>query len=146
MTRPRFLYAVLPALLLASGCSSVTEPEVTLWEGNVTAVAPATVTGVVAAVSQFGRTQISIQIRQAEDGGNYAWRVETGSCQNPGTLQGGAALYPLLVVTGPALTADADATIPGQFSSGGAYIARVIQLGEVGAETVVACGSLLETS
>lgn len=145
MTRPRFLYAALPALLLAWACSSVTEPEITLWEGNVMPVAPATVNGDVAAVSQFGRTQISIRIRQAEDGGNYAWRVETGSCQDPGTLQGGAALYPLLVA-GPTFTAEADATIPGQFSGGGSYIARVIQLGEVGAETVVACGSLLETS
>lgn len=145
MTRPRFLYAAIPTLLLAMGCSSVTEPEITLWEGNVLAVAPATVTGVVAAVSQFGRTQISIQIRLAEDGANYAWRVETGSCQNPGTLQGGVALYPILVA-GPTLTAEADATVPGQFSSGGAYIARVIQLGDGGAETLVACGSLLETS
>lgn len=146
MNRLRLLYAALSALLLASAaCSDVTAPRTTLWEGNLSPTAPATVSGVAAAVSQFGRTLVSIQVRQATEGVSYRWGVYAGTCASPGALQGGAALYPVLA-PGPTMTAEAEASLPGEFRSGGQYMAEVLALGEGGSEVRVACGTLLETS
>ena len=132
----------IPLFLLAGGlawaCSSSTAPLFTQWEGNLVPIPPATVEGRAAAVTQFGRTEISIQITDAEPGVSYGWRVDTGSCQNPGILQGGDASYPGLT-PGPGGTATANAILSALFPATGAYAARVF-LEE--SEKVVACGEL----
>jgi hypothetical protein len=129
--------------LLLGACSSATEPTVTLWEGTLSPTVAGGITGTVAAVSQFGRTQVSVEIRQAEAGSSYGWRIESGSCQAPGQIQGGTAVYPPLE-PGEAGTASENAVIGRVFKSGSLLIARVYQTLQGGGEEVLACGSLQE--
>jgi hypothetical protein len=89
-------------------------------------------------VTQFGRTEVSIQITDGEPEVSYGWRVETGSCQNPGTIQGGDASYPGLT-PGPGGTAAANATLSEVFPAKGAFAVRVF-LRATG--RVVSCGEL----
>ena len=131
-------------LLLSAACSSATEPSAYLWEGNLQPVAPSAITGPVAAVAQGGRTRVSIEIRQAVAGQTYAWRLDEGTCPAGGEILGGVALYPSLVA-GVARGATAEASLPGQLSSGGRYAARVLGTGAA-ADVLVACADLALTS
>ncbi|MFO8173251.1 MAG: hypothetical protein R6T96_03140 [Longimicrobiales bacterium] len=130
-------------LLVLSACSSGTEPVATLWEGNLIPSTPGGLTGTVAAVSQFGRTLVSIQIRQAEAEETYGWRVESGSCQDPGQILGGEALYPPLV-TDQAGSAIQDTSLATLFRSGSFFAAVVFRQGQGGTEEILACGDLQE--
>ena len=123
---------------LAVACSSGTAPVFTQWEGDLIPVPPATVGGRAAAVTQFERTAVSIQITDGEPDVTYGWRVETGSCQNSGTIQGGAASYPRLT-PGAGGTATANATLSETFPAKGAFSVRVF-LDATG--KVVSCGEL----
>lgn len=135
----------LSLLLVAAGCSSGTEPSVTLWEATLAPLAPASVSGTAAAVAQAGKTRVSVEIRQAATGESYGWRMSSGTCAGEGSIVGGAALYPTLV-PGASRTAKAETAAPGQLSPGGSYAVRVFLAGSAGGGQVVACGALVETS
>ena len=134
----------LSLLLLAAGCSSGTGPDATLWEATLTPVAPATISGVAAAVAQARLTRVSVEIRQAVAGESYGWRVAQGTCAAEGAVVGGLALYPALA-PGSSRVAGADAVVPGQLDSGGAYAVRILHPAGTGGSQVVACGALVET-
>ncbi len=119
-------------------CSSSTGPLLTRWEGNLLPVFPSTVGGRVAAVTQFGRTEASIQIQEAEPEVTYGWRIDSGTCQEQGDLQGGTASYAPLT-PGAGGTATADAVLAEVFRAKDTFAARVF-LKESG--EVVACGVL----
>lgn len=137
-----------PILLLilagafVAACSSSTSPTFTQWEGDLAPIPPATVEGRAAAVTQFGRTEVSIQITEAEPEVSYGWRIDTGSCQGSGTIQGGDASYPGLT-PGAGGTATANAILPVIFPANGAFAVRVFL---DASERVVSCGELALTS
>lgn len=114
------------------------------WEGDLVPVLPATVGGQVAAVSQFGRTEASIQITDAEPNRTYSWRIDSGTCQGTGTVQGGPAAYPPLTAGGSG-TGSANAVLAGVFKPNQQFAARVLRADGAGAGEVVACGDLQET-
>ncbi len=126
-----------------SGCSSVTQPLFTRWEGNLEPVFPSAVSGQAAAVSQFDRTQASIQIERGEVGVTYRWHIESGDCQGNGQIQGGVAVYPQLVPN-EAGTAGGEATLSTVFEPASVLAARVFRVLEGGLEQVVACADLRE--
>jgi len=122
-------------------CSSSVEPILTRWEGELAPVPPGDIFGQFAAVSQFGRTQVSIAIQGMETGASYGWRIDSGNCHEDGTMQGGPTLYPPLVL-GEDASASADAVLPTVFRAENAYAARVFLSGEGGGEQITACGNL----
>ena len=124
-------------------CSSSTEPAVTLWEATLSPVLPGGLTGQVAAVTQFGRTEASIEIHQAETGQTYGWRIQSGTCQSAGVLQGGAAVYPILTPD-EAGNAGADVILSAVFRRRSTFAARVYQDLPGGGEEILACGDLVE--
>jgi hypothetical protein len=132
---------ILSGVLLMVACSSPTKVRVTKWEGTLVPTPPSMLTGQVAAVSQFGRTEISILLEDAEAGTSYGWRVESGDCQEDGLIQGGLAQYPFLVPAEGG-TGSAHTAIPGMFDPDGEYAARVFLPGDGGAEQVLACAEL----
>lgn len=142
--KSRFSAPSLRALLvlLAGGfsgaCSSSTAPVFTQWEGNLLPIPPATVGGQVAAVTQYGHTDAAIQIEEGEPDVTYGWRIETGTCQAPGTIQGGVAAYPRMT-PGAGGAATAQTTLPDIFKAKEQYAARVF-LDATG--EVVSCGQL----
>jgi hypothetical protein len=97
----------------------------------------------VAAVTQFGRTEASIHITDAEPDSTYSWRIDAGTCDASGKTQGGVATYPLLT-PGASGSAATDAVLAAVFRPDHDFAARVILQGPGGAETVVACGVLEE--
>ncbi len=140
------LLQVLPFLLfipLLGGCSSVTEPLFSRWAGNLEPILPSAVSGQVAAVSQFGRTQASIQIERGEVGVTYRWHIESGDCRGSGQIQGGVAVYPQLVPNEVG-TAGGETTLSTVLESNSVFAARVFRVLEGGSEQVVACGDLRE--
>ena len=144
--RHGLLGQVIPLLTLIplmSNCSSATAPVFTQWEGNLEPVLPHIISGQVAAVSQFGRTQASIQIERAEIDVTYGWRIETGNCQGSGQIQGGVAVYPQLNPDEVG-TAGGETTLSTVFESGSTFAARLFRVLEGGAEQVAACADLRE--
>jgi hypothetical protein len=131
--------AVLFTAGISTACSSSTAPIFTQWEGDLSPIPPATVSGRAAAVTQFGRTQLSVQIQEAEPEVIYGWRVDSGTCENAGAIQGGEAAYPPLAA-GAGGTASSEAILPVEFRASGQFSVRVFL--EVSEETV-ACGELL---
>jgi hypothetical protein len=152
MISQMWIFRQLPALggtlvlvaspFLFSACSSTTAPQVTQWEGLLSPVLPHTVGGSGAAVTQFGGTQASIQIEEGESETTYQWRVNEGTCQEPGPIQGGVASYPPLLTT-PSGSSTASASLAEIFESGDRYAIQVFLSTEAGVE-VVACGELEE--
>lgn len=142
MTLRRFAMPWAASLLLAS-CSSATEPEISTWQAALSPVAPGTVTGSVAAVTQFGRSRTSISIRQAVADVTYGWRIENGTCSNPGNILGGAAVYPSITAD-EAGTGEAEASLSDVLASGGIYLVRVFRTTS-GSEQIVACGAFEQT-
>jgi hypothetical protein len=134
---------LLALSLLLGGCQDATAPVITTWEGTLTPEPPQVLSGRVAAVSQFGRTIISIQVEDAEPDLVYGWRINAGSCQSEGSLQGGSASYPPLS-PGESGTASGETTLPGLFRSGESYAAWVY-LSEGASQEIVACGELEQT-
>lgn len=129
------------ATVFLAACSSSVEPLLTRWEGELAPVSPGNVFGQVAAVSQFGRTQVSILIQVVETGASFGWRIDSGSCQEAGTIQGGPGQYPPLA-PGEDSTAGAEAVLASVFREENHYAARVFRITENGGEQIVACGNL----
>lgn len=141
---PRRLCVLLAAAALG-GCDNSTAPVVTTWRATLVPVLPYTVSGRAAALTQAGRTQISITIEDADAEVPHAWRVESGTCADPGDLQGGLASYPTLVPS-MAGAAEAEASIASIFRSGQSLIVRVIRSPEGGPAETAACAQLEETT
>jgi hypothetical protein len=95
-------------------------------------------------VSQSGATSASMDLRLGDAGVTYQWRMAQGDCTSEGKLVGGRAAYPPLVASATG-GADAEATLPGELTSGGSYAARILQVSGTGTEQVVACGVLQQT-
>ncbi len=141
---PRFRRTwLLMAVLSVAACSDSTGPVFTLWEGDLQPLPTSTLEGSVAAASQFGRTEASIELRQAEAGATYGWRIESGSCQAPGEIQAGPAVYPPMTAD-EAGTASEDAVIGVVFKSNSRIIARVFRTLGAGGEEILACGEFRE--
>ena len=140
---PRGILALLVFPLLLGGCSSITAPVLTSWEGTLAPIIPHTLGGRVAALTQFGRTQASIQIEEGEPEVSYGWRIEAGTCQEAGVVQGGAAAYPPLVPSQGG-TAAAETTLSEIFKSGGQFAVKVFLSSGGGGEEIVACGELTQ--
>ncbi len=140
MVRPplHFLF-----LCLLAGCVGPVEFAPGAWQGTLVPVAPGTVTGTAAAVSQAGRTLVSVEVRGGAPG-SHGWRMVDGACAEPGGVRGGVALYPPLEV-GAGGTAHAEAAIPGELSPGGRYAVQVLVADGAG-QQVVACADLKESS
>ena len=137
---PPWIFRLFGLLPLVGGCSSAVEPLLTRWEGDLVPILPSTVSGLVAAVTHFGRTDISILIERGEAGLTYGWRVESGTCEGSGAIQGGRAVYPDLVAS-EAGTAGGETSIAALFKADFQLAARVVRSVD-GAEQVVACGDL----
>jgi len=138
----RILFLVGAPLFLGS-CSSATAPVLTTWEGALVPELPHVVTGRIAAVTQFGRTSASVQLEEGDPDLTYGWRINEGSCQAEGDLQGGPASYPPLNPSDFG-TASGETTIAEVFREGDAYAVRVF-LAAGGGEEIVACGELTRT-
>jgi hypothetical protein len=139
--------SLLRTLLLVGGvasCSPTILPGPTIWSANLSAVPPSSVEGTLGAVSQAGATKASMDLRLGESGVTYGWRMAEGDCSSEGTLVGGRAAYPDLVASATG-SAEAEATLPGDLTSGGSYAARIVQVSTGGTEQVVACGVLQQT-
>jgi hypothetical protein len=132
---------ILGGILLVVACSSPTKVGVAKWEGTLVPTPPSTLTGQIAAVSQFGRTEISVLLEDAEAGTTYGWRVNSGDCQGDGSIQGGAAQYPYMVA-GEGGTVSAQAVIARIFKPDEEYAARVFLPNDGEPEEVLACGEL----
>ncbi len=141
--RTRLLFAVVGLCLPILGCGSATEPVLTTWEGELSPRPPGFIEGQVAAVTQFGRTQASIQIRNGNPDVVYTWRINAGTCDQEGLIQGGLASYQPLT-PGEGGTAEANAVLDAVFRPGDQFAARVLRP-DGGSETVVACGTLEQT-
>ena len=138
-----WLPALVVLMVVLAACQSTTAPVITTWSGDLTPEPPHFVSGRVAAVTQFGRTQISLQMEEGEPGLDYRWRVNAGTCQQEGEIQGGPASYPPLTPSEPG-TASGETTVAEIFRSGDAYAARIF-LENGGSEEIVACGELSQT-
>lgn len=134
------LAAFLPLLL---SCSTSTEVRYSFWEGTLQPVLPNQEGGIAAAVSQFGRTEVSVELRQGQAGATYGWHLKSGSCQAPGTIVGGVANYALMETDESGIATES-ATVSGVLRSGDSYSVRVYRPLENGGEDVVACGDLVE--
>ncbi|MFH1764700.1 MAG: hypothetical protein ABIF09_10955 [Gemmatimonadota bacterium] len=132
---------IMAGVLLMAGCSSPTEISVLKWEGTLAPTPLSIITGRAAAVTQFGRTETSILIEDAEMGTTYGWRIDSGDCQGSGVIQGGPAQYPPLV-PGEAGIVSGKTTLSEVFKADGEYAARVFRPGDDGSEEIMACGEL----
>jgi hypothetical protein len=129
--------------LLSAACSDATAPLLTTWEGTLEPVRPHTLRGRGVAITQFGRTKASVQIEEGEPEVSYGWRIDSGSCQEAGEIQGGAAVYrPLVPSEGGSATADA--TLSQLFETGDHYALKVYLPTGGGGEEIVACGELVQ--
>lgn len=126
----------IPGLLAA--CSGVTTPQVTAWQADFSAGrTPDALGGSVAVLSQPDRLDASIQINNAPAGANLTWLLRNGSCQQPGDVVGGRAVYPALTPDS-AGSASAEAIANATLDPGGHYQASVLA-----ADTVaLACADL----
>lgn len=135
---------MLCIVALAAACDSAVEPSLTTWEGNLLPVFPSTVTGQVAAVTQFGRTTASIQIMEAEPEVTYGWRINLGTCEEEGLIRGGVAVYQPLN-PGELGSAEGAAVMDVPFRDGQQLATRVFRSDGGSGEVVVACGELEQT-
>ena len=131
-------------LLVCGACSTGTDTQFSLWEASLEPIPPSTISGDAAGVTQFGRSEISLGIREGAPGALYGWRINSGDCQTEGVLQGGVAAYPLLEAD-EAGRASGDALLSSKFRPGNSYAVRVYQSDQSGSQgEVLACGVLEE--
>ncbi len=144
MKRNRLRRAALLGLstaFLVTACGTVTEIAVTTtWEAILTSPGIGGPNGTVAVVSQNDRVVANISLGGALPGQEYAWRLGNGSCDSPGDILGGRALYPALAISDTG-EASAAAVIAGSLDPDGTYYAAVQDSPEDGA-VVLACGLL----
>ena len=132
----------LLGILLFTACSDPSGPIFTLWEGTLSPVAPSRITGQTAAVTQLGRTEVSLEIRLAERESVNRWRLESGNCRGEGEIQGGPLIYPPLAA-GESGLASSSAFLSVLFKSGSNLAVKVYS--DVGGqEVLVSCGILDE--
>lgn len=141
-TSPRCCHrgaALLLACAALVGCVGGVSNDQTAWQAEL--VGPPTgVGGSIAALSQPGRTHASVGIQRGMPGQRYAWRLEQGSCQTPGTIVGAAAVYPTMTA-GEDGSAAAEAYLSRTLGSG-PYTGRVLLVSADGSQSSVACGVL----
>ncbi len=130
-------------LSILLSCSTSTEVDYSFWEATLQPVLPSQVGGIAAAVSQFGRTEVSVELRQGEAESTYGWHLKSGTCQTPGTIVGGVANYPLMETDESGIATES-AIIASVLRSGDSYAVRVYLPLENGGEEVVACGEMVE--
>lgn len=124
---------------LLAGCGTSTAPAVTTWQGTLTAVRPHDlIEGSVAVVSKFDRLDAGIHVDNAPTGQTLTWQIRSGSCDQPGDIVGGRAVYPALTPDSGG-SADAEAFVDQTLRADGRYQASVFDPNG----TVLACGSLL---
>lgn len=92
--------------------------------------------GTAGVASQFGATQLHIELR-GPAGGVYSWRLVRGTCSAPGAGIGATAQYPELRLSGQGRTA-AQAHLNQMLDPDGAYALVV----HIGTEDIAACGDL----
>lgn len=141
----RRLVGVLLVVPLLGSCSDATGPILTFWEGDLDPIRPSFVGGRVVAVTQHGRTLAGIAIEDGEPGVTYGWRIDSGTCAEPGEIQGGPVAYPPLL-PGQSGSASAETSLSALFKSGRRFAGRVFLTLAGGSEQIVACGNLDETS
>ena len=141
--RPGVALLILAPFLFS--CSDSTTPLYAFWEGTLSPIRPSFVSGRVVAVTQQGKTDIGINMENGEPGLTYGWRVDSGGCEEVGTIQGGPAAYPPLA-PGQGGSASAQTSVAPLFKPGKRFAARIFHNGAGGSEEVVACGELEETS
>ena len=139
----RFLGLLVLALFLST-CSDSTTPLLTFWEGALDPVGPNVLGGRVVAVTQHGRTNVGISIRDGDPETTYGWRMSSGTCDQEGAILSGPAAYPPLL-TGQGGSATAEAVISTLFKPGLQFSARVFRSEDGDPEEVVACGDLEQT-
>jgi hypothetical protein len=142
---PRRMLGLLLLAPLLSTCSDSSAPIFTFWEGPLEPVRSSFLSGRVVAVTQHGRTDAGITIQDGDPGTTYGWRIDSGTCDQQGAIQGGTAVYPPLLPSQGG-SASAETTISALFRSGKQFSARVFLSGEGGSDEVVACGDLEETT
>lgn len=125
-----------------SGCAEAITNPATAWEGVLQPVLPAVVHGSVAVLSETGRSEASILIRDGKPGASYRWRIRRGSCEIAGDIVGGRAQYPVLS-PGPSGEAGADASLSRMLDRDGEYAGWVQLEFVAGQEEEVACGELV---
>lgn len=136
-------FALAAAALILPACSDVTAPLVTVWRATLVPVRPSTVHGRAAALTQAGRTRITISIEDAEPGVPLRWQVERGNCRVPGAVLGGVASYPTLEpATG---AAEANAALAELFHPGDQLAVRVLVDDPEAGQVTVACAPFEET-
>ena len=135
--------AAVFGVLAAPACSDAILPQLTTWEGSIEPMRPGAPRGSLAALSQAGRTNTSLQLTLGQAGTTYAWRIQSGSCTEPGETVGGRAAYPTMV-PGPDGSATDDTSLSRELSPDGTYAGWIyVVSGEE--ETAVSCGDLLRT-
>ncbi len=130
--------ALLAAFLPVAGCTPATAPAPTTWEATLTSHTP--LSGTVAVVSRSDRIRAGIDIEGAVPGAAYDWRLAEGTCEEPGGLIGGRAVYPTLTA-GETGSASAEAVIAGTLRPDGTYHAALLTTAPDNG-TVIACGAL----
>ena len=147
--RPRLRLRTAAGVLLLAPClvtcTDSTAPLYAFWEGTLNPVRPSFVSGRVIAVTQHGKTDIGITMENGEPGLIYGWRVDSGSCQEPGQIQGGPTAYPPLLPNQGG-SDSAETSVAPLFRPGKQFAARVFLTPDGGGEQVVACGDLEETT
>lgn len=139
---PACLAAAAILLAAAGACSDATEPEQSVWQGELQPLPPATVGGSVAVASRFGRSETSILIKDALPGTTYNWRIRAGSCTAAGDVVGGGAVYPALSPGGSG-EAGAETTLSRQLDPQETYAAWVFDGTDGDPGEPAACGQLL---
>ncbi|MEJ2185337.1 MAG: hypothetical protein P8Z36_05305 [Gemmatimonadota bacterium] len=123
---------------LLAACTTSTAPAVTTWEATLAAVSPRDLLeGTVAVLSQHDRLNAGIQINNAPAAQNLTWQLRSGSCDQPGDIVGGRAVYPSLSPDSLG-SASAQAIVDRTLSADGQYQASVLNANS----TVIACGEL----
>lgn len=140
----RRVFALLFLASLLAGCKDSSAPILTFWEGTLVPVRPSVVGGRVVAVTQHGRTDVGISIEDGESGVTYEWRVDSGTCEQPGVIQGGRASYPPLQ-PGASGTASGETSLSALFKPNKEFAARVLRSPDGGSGQIVACGDLEQT-
>ena len=141
-------FSILGSLTLFLGfaaCSTSTEVNYSFWEGTLVPLGDNMETGLAAAVTQFGRTEASIELRQGEAEALYGWYLQAGTCEMEGTILGGIASYPL-VQADEAGTGNRSALLSTRLQPGSAYAVTVYRALDTGEDMPVACGNLQETT
>lgn len=86
-------------VVFTAACSiDLMQPAPSAWQARTLLPGGSLATAEVLAASQFGNTEVTIQLDGAEPGVEYRWHIRRGTCEVPDLVFGGTARYPLLQV------------------------------------------------